>query len=434
MAFCPNCGVKADGAKFCPSCGQALAQQPAAPEQPQQQNPQQTQPGAPPPKDKKKKGKTPFIIGGGVVVAAVVVCVLVFTGVFGLLNKTDPDEPNVSGDPNGKPGEMYEYIDDNGDTVIFFPLAWIEQMGGIDNFNTWLKAELDAEDYYETVYGKYYLLPFRGDDTPRDWLDGYPATTSGGGQTTEPPTTTDPPVQGGDAPNYSLPKNAEGNSWPASYLPSFAPKFPSGSMQTNSSPGYVQIGIEGAASGVLEQYREALVNAGWEFISDSWDSYNEQIVIEARKGDWVLYLNGPPKWDESKSIYTMTFDYEGTMPNNGDNQQNQNQSGDKPGDLPDLQEANFWPTNYLPAGTPVFPSDKIKVTTWEGCVTIVIDDSKWEHYNKYFEALEAAGWKISDSATDVDNGQVVAGYLAASKGSWYLTLQYFGSYSLEFRY
>ncbi|MCL2694098.1 MAG: protease inhibitor I42 family protein [Oscillospiraceae bacterium] len=78
MVFCPNCGAKVNEAKFCSSCGQPLAKA----------QPQTVSALAPVP-DKKKKSKAPFVVAGGLVVAAALAVVLVFTNLFGLLNKND---------------------------------------------------------------------------------------------------------------------------------------------------------------------------------------------------------------------------------------------------------------------------------------------------------------------------------------------------------
>ena len=87
MAFCPNCGANLkDGAKFCAGCGQAQTP-PAAPLPAQQTENIQSQPQAQPARVNKKI-KPPIIIGGiaGVGVIALVM-VLIFTNMFGLLNK-----------------------------------------------------------------------------------------------------------------------------------------------------------------------------------------------------------------------------------------------------------------------------------------------------------------------------------------------------------
>jgi len=190
MAFCTKCGKQvADGAKFCTSCGQTLvqAQQPAAPAQPQQQyvqqvqpqqqyvqqvqpqqqNIYQAQPAMRPPMDLKKKGKTPFIIGGAVAVAALA-AVLIFTNVFGLFKQTNVGKNNSNG---------VGYYIDGEDEDSFFLIDWetIEMFGGKEGFADWLMnvLELDAEDFYESLYGEYYNSPVEKVSEERGWLDGY---------------------------------------------------------------------------------------------------------------------------------------------------------------------------------------------------------------------------------------------------------------------
>jgi len=180
MAFCTNCGKQAKGgAKFCTSCGKAMAQpqqlaapvqprQPAAPVQPQQQNIQQTLPAVKPPMDLKKKSNSPFIIVGAVAVAAV----LIFTNVFGLFKQTNTGKNDRSGENNGI---GYYIVGDDEDSYFFIDWETIEMFGGKEGFADWLMnvLELDAEDFYESLYGEYYMSPVEKVSEGRGWLDGY---------------------------------------------------------------------------------------------------------------------------------------------------------------------------------------------------------------------------------------------------------------------
>jgi len=123
----------------------------------------------------KKKSKTPLIIGVGAVVVAALVCVLVFTNVFGLFKQTNVGKNDSNGENNGV--GYYIYGDDGDDEDSYFLIDWetIEMFGGKEEFADWLMnvLELDAEDFYESLYGEYYNSPVEKVSEGRGWLDGY---------------------------------------------------------------------------------------------------------------------------------------------------------------------------------------------------------------------------------------------------------------------
>ena len=166
--FCPNCGTPLiEGTRFCGGCG---AKRPDTSRLPVQ----------------KKKSKALFIIGGGVV-AAVLVVVLIFTNVFGLMNRTDGGNKELPGDGDANNGNGTVTGDannangsvngDDEDSYYYFDWETIEFFGGVEGFAEWLRygLELYAEDYYATVYGEYFMSPVEKVDIERGWLDGYPA-------------------------------------------------------------------------------------------------------------------------------------------------------------------------------------------------------------------------------------------------------------------
>ena len=110
---------------------------------------------------------------GGVVVAAALVCVLVFTNVFGLFNKTNNVGYSVGRNISNGVGT---YIDgDDEDSYFFIDWETIEMFGGKEGFADWLMnvLELDAEDFYESLYGEYYDSPVEKISEERGWLGGY---------------------------------------------------------------------------------------------------------------------------------------------------------------------------------------------------------------------------------------------------------------------
>ena len=74
-------------------------------------------------------------------------------------------------------------ISDDGDSVtidvdedtFYFDRETIEMFGGMNEFIKWLRDDLglDAEDFYESVYGEYYNSPVEKVSEERGWLDGY---------------------------------------------------------------------------------------------------------------------------------------------------------------------------------------------------------------------------------------------------------------------
>ena len=188
--FCPNCGTPIkEGANSCGGCGAKRPDAAGQPAQQTQQTQQTQQPQyAPPIPEQKKKSKAPFFIGGGVVIAAALVVTLIFTNVFGLLNQTGDDKTDISGGSNtnsesgvaaredGEESEDGEDGEDGEDSYYYFDWETIEMFGGVEGFAEWLRygLELDAEDYYETVNGVYFMSPVERVDIERGWLDGYP--------------------------------------------------------------------------------------------------------------------------------------------------------------------------------------------------------------------------------------------------------------------
>jgi len=270
MVFCTKCGKQAeDGVKFCASCGKAMAQahQPAAPAQPQQQNIQQAQPDSKPPKDKKKKGKTPFIIGGGAVVVAALVCVLVFTNLFGILDKPNGGENN--GGKNNSNGVGYYIGGDDEDSYFFIDWETIEMFGSKEGFIEWLMYDLglDAEDFYESVYGEYYMSPVGKVDDERDWLAGYPNVIVKGEQSGE-----DLPVQ---------PTSA----WPFDLLPEGTPEYPDGVFDVTDMPNIIDIYVSNTSKDTFIEYNKLLIDFGW----DTDESGLEWGEGRGKKGKWELY-------------------------------------------------------------------------------------------------------------------------------------------------
>ena len=166
--FCPKCGAQLnEGAKFCRSCGQGLAaedSQPAVQQQqeiqppPQEQQPQiiqsqqniqpqeynfqpQIQQNTPfPVVSKNKKSKTPFIIAGGAVAAlAVLAVILIFTNVFGLLNKDNSNGTQNIGSVSGNNANGNNGVDDINTYEVFGD-------GNLIKAPERLKAKASADD------------------------------------------------------------------------------------------------------------------------------------------------------------------------------------------------------------------------------------------------------------------------------------------------
>jgi len=81
------------------------------------------------------------------------------------------------------------FVDGEDSETFYFDSETIEMFGGMDDFKEWLMygLELDAEDYYESVYGEYYMSPAEKVSEGRDWLDGYPVVEKAAETTADTP-------------------------------------------------------------------------------------------------------------------------------------------------------------------------------------------------------------------------------------------------------
>ena len=290
-----------------------LQPQPPAPRQyTQQPQPQlQPQPPAPPPPPPmplypyttaKKRSKAPFIIAGAGVLAVTLAVVLIVTNVFGITGSRD-DTPEASessafsfdqergdfqdggytfresdGAVFNDDGELVFYYTGDDDAEVFM-VPYMEEDKEL--ILEWLESFLDADEYFETVYGKSYLTPIEVVGEATDRLGSYRAANgSGGGQAAgDFDSDGDGSYQGSDDDYMTM------DVWPTEQLPDGMPVYPDGDFDVIVLYGAVYIYVSGSSQASFEIYIDMLSAAGWK-IDDSEPDYTF-----ATKGSYTIVLS-----------------------------------------------------------------------------------------------------------------------------------------------